>query len=386
MITFNPDTYFDPLSIALGGDYKKLQKFVDTYLAPFNELKIDGFKFNNDMLDDFTYEQVEHYVGIAPLAPIVDPDSNPIPFGRDGEVLGTGSVPRMKVTDNLNEKDIRALWKLARRMDVPDTLVKAKAGAKVGEALVHRTNSFINQISFQRDQMVSAAKIVYNSTNNPYGIALELSGRVPAANKKTISDATKKWWTDSTYATEGNAANPIKDLKDMVEAARQKGVVNCHFEVNNLYLDKILGHSAVVSELKAWFAYVGGVSSISTLAPFNRSRQIAALSDLVGKPIIERDHIAEVEYSASGKRATRQFETFEKNVVVLIPDGNIGEILTVEPIKLPGGTYADALGGKLLFTVENDTIHKVQNFLGEMTSIVAPNQPKRMWYLYPNAS
>lgn len=383
MITFNPNTYFDPLSIALGGDYKKLQKFVDTYLEPFNDLAIDGFKFNNDMLDDFTYEQVERYVGIAPLAPIVDPDSNPIPFGRDGEVIGTGSVPRMKVTDNLNEKDIRALWKLARRIDVPDSLVKAKAGAKVGEALVHRTNSFINQISFQRDQMVSTSKITYNATNNPYGISVELSGRVPAGNKTTLT-GDKRWWPDATYATEGTKSDPIGDMKKMAEEARRHGVINCHFEINNLYLDKILSHSKVVESLKGWFAYLGGVSSVQDLNPFNRNRQIAALSDLVGKPIIEKSRIAEVEYSANGKRATRQFETFEKDVVVLVPDGNIGEILTVEPVKLPGGTYADALGGKLLFTVENDTVKKVQNFLGEMTSVVAPNQPKRMWYLYPN--
>ena len=383
MITFNPNTYFDPLSIALGGDYKKLQKFVDTYLEPFNDLAIDGFKFNNDMLDDFTYEQVERYVGIAPLAPIVDPDSNPIPFGRDGEVIGTGSVPRMKVTDNLNEKDIRALWKLARRIDVPDSLVKAKAGAKVGEALVHRTNSFINQISFQRDQMVSTSKITYNATNNPYGISVELSGRVPAGNKTTLT-GDKRWWPDATYATEGTKSDPIGDMKKMAEEARRHGVINCHFEINNLYLDKILSHSKVVESLKGWFAYLGGVSSVQDLNPFNRNRQITALSDLVGKPIIEKSRIAEVEYYANGKRATRQFETFEKDVVVLVPDGNIGEILTVEPVKLPGGTYADALGGKLLFTVENDTVKKVQNFLGEMTSVVAPNQPKRMWYLYPN--
>lgn len=383
MITFNPNTYFDPLSIALGGDYKKLQKFVDTYLEPFNDLAIDGFKFNNDMLDDFTYEQVERYVGIAPLAPIVDPDSNPIPFGRDGEVIGTGSVPRMKVTDNLNEKDIRALWKLARRIDVPDSLVKAKAGAKVGEALVHRTNSFINQISFQRDQMVSTSKVTYNATNNPYGISVELSGRVPAGNKNTLT-GDKRWWPDATYATEGTKSDPIGDMKKMAEEARRHGVINCHFEVNNLFLDKILSHSRVVESLKGWFAYLGGVSSVQDLNPFNRNRQIAALSDLVGKPIIEKSRIAEVEYSANGKRATRQFETFEKDVVVLVPDGNIGEILTVEPVKLPGGTYADALGGKLLFTVENDTVKKVQNFLGEMTSVVALNQPKRMWYLYPN--
>ena len=383
MITFNPNTYFDPLSIALGGDYKKLQKFVDTYLEPFNDLAIDGFKFNNDMLDDFTYEQVERYVGIAPLAPIVDPDSNPIPFGRDGEVIGTGSVPRMKVTDNLNEKDIRALWKLARRIDVPDSLVKAKAGAKVGEALVHRTNSFINQISFQRDQMVSTSKVTYNATNNPYGISVELSGRVPAGNKNTLM-GDKRWWPDATYATEGAKSDPIGDMKKMAEEARRHGVINCHFEVNNLFLDKILSHSKVVDSLKGWFAYLGGVSSVQDLNPFNRNRQIAALSDLVGKPIIEKSRIAEVEYYANGKRATRQFETFEKDVVVLVPDGNIGEILTVEPVKLPGGTYADALGGKLLFTVENDTVKKVQNFLGEMTSVVALNQPKRMWYLYPN--
>jgi hypothetical protein len=71
---------------------------------------------------------------------------------------------------------------------------------------------------------------------------------------------------------------------------------------------------------------------------------------------------------------------------VLVPNGNIGETLTVLPIKLDGGTYGYFYGGKLLLTVDYDYVQKVQGFYTEMTSLVVPNLPQYMWYLTPYAT
>ena len=212
MDTFSKETYFDPLYYALGGNAAKLQPFVDSILADLNnDIQIDGFDWNPDLLDDFTYSQVEKYLGIAPMASVVDPDSPAIPFSKKGEVVGTGTIPRMKTVDYLNEAKIRALKKLIRRRDVTVETVRAAAGAAIGEVFVEQTKSFKNAITFQRDQMVSTGGIVYNSTNNPYGIALTLSARVPSGNTTTLQGESR-WWKAASYATEGGSSDPIADM------------------------------------------------------------------------------------------------------------------------------------------------------------------------------
>lgn len=381
MDTFNKETYFDPLYYALRGNAGRLQDFVDAILADYNTLQVEGFTWNNDLLDDFTYEQVERYYGIAPMATVVDPDSPAIPFAREGQALGTGKIPRMKTVDYLNEAKIRTLKKLIRRNDVSFDRIVDSAGAAIGGIIVDQTESFVNALSFQRDQMVSTGGITYNATNNPYGIALSLSARVPSANIKTLA-TTKRWWTAADYATEGVNADPVQDMKDMVEAARKKGVVACHFEINNVFLDAILGHSKVQTDILARLS-LSARYDVTSLAPFSRAEQVSALSALVGKPIVEKDHISSVEYVEGGVRKSREFNSFAADVVVLVPDGNIGEILTVEPLLLEGGRYAFAFNGKAAFTIQADYTKKCQSYSGELTSLCVPNKPKQMWYLKP---
>lgn len=377
-------TPFDVLSLALGGDMKKLPALVENYLAPFNDLSVDGFAFDPDLLEDFTYEQMEDYVGIQPLAAVVDPDSDPIPFADRGKALGTGKIPRMKVADYYNEAKLRTLYKLQRRVDISVGMLRNKAEVAVGELLVKRTSSFFNQLAFQRDQMVSTGKIVYNGTNNPYGIALELSGRIPAANIKIQSTSNKKWWTSTARSAEGANADPIQDMKDMVEAAKKVGCTACHFEINDVYLSAVLKHSKVIADLKERFA-IGTGTTVTTLKFFSDDELVNALAAIVGKPIVVRKRIASVEYTDdNGEIAERSFSTFNENVVALVPDGNFGRVLTVEPLLLNGGNYAYALDRKIAFTFENSYIKKSQSIVGEMTSLCVPSQPKWMWLYFPN--
>ena len=79
-------------------------------------------------------------------------------------------------------------------------------------------------------------------------------------------------------------------------------------------------------------------------------------------------------------------KAFEPDVVVLVPDGEIGRVLTVEPIALPGGTYGSFYDGRLLLTIGVDPVKKCQSFNTEMTSLVVPEVPQYMWYIYPNNS
>ena len=378
MDIFNPESHFDALYYALGGDMTRLQDFVDAILADYNTLEVDGFTFNEDLLDDFTFEQVEHYVGIAPLAAVVDPDSPAIPFGRQGQSLGTGKIPRMKTVEYLNEAKVRTLKKLIRRRDISASMVMDSAGASIGEIIANQVQSFTNALTYQRDQMVSKAGIVYNSTNNPYGINLELSARVPSANKYAVNSGNG-WFAATTYAAVASS-DPVQDMKDLVEVARKKGLTACHFEMNNLVIDRLLKHTQVIADIKERFS-LNATYTVSSLKPFTRNEQIAALEALVGKPIIERDHISAVEYSEGGILKERTFSSFSDENVVLVPDGNIGEILTVEPLLFEGGRYAYAFGRKAAFTIGTDYVKKCQSYGGEMTSVVAPDKPRLMFYL-----
>lgn len=378
MDIFSPEAHFDALYYALGGDFARLQPFVDAILADYNNLDIAGFTFNDDLLDDFTFEQVENYVGIAPLAAVVDPDSPAIPFGRKGQTLGTGKIPRMKTVEYLNEAKVRTLKKLIRRRDVGYAEIQASAGASIGEIIANQVASFGNALTYQRDQMVSTGGVIYNATNNPYGINLTLSARVPSANKKAVNSGNG-WFAATTYAAVASS-DPVQDMKDLVEVARQKGLTACHFEMNNLVIDRLLNHTQVIADLKERFS-LNATYTVSSLKPFTRAEQIAALEALVGKPIVEKDHISSVEYNDGGVLAERTFSSFSDANVVLVPDGNIGEILTVEPMLFEGGRYAFAFGRKAAFTIGTDYVKKCQSYSGEMTSVVAPDKPRLMFYL-----
>lgn len=378
MDIFSPEAHFDALYYALGGDFARLQPFVDAILADYNNLDIAGFTFNDDLLDDFTFEQVENYVGIAPLAAVVDPDSPAIPFGRKGQSLGTGKIPRMKTVEYLNEAKVRTLKKLIRRRDVGYAEIQASAGASIGEIIANQVASFGNALTYQRDQMVSTGGVIYNATNNPYGINLTLSARVPSANKKAVNSGNG-WFAATTYAAVASS-DPVQDMKDLVETARQKGLTACHFEMNNLVIDRLLNHTQVIADIKERFS-LNATYTVSSLKPFTRNEQIAALEALVGKPIVEKDHISSVEYNDGGVLAERTFSSFSDANVVLVPDGNIGEILTVEPMLFEGGRYAFAFGRKAAFTIGTDYVKKCQSYSGEMTSVVAPDKPRLMFYL-----
>ena len=382
-----PVQFYDLLSRALGGnDGRRLQGFLDNVVAKkYNELNIPGFKFAADMQLDFTYEQLQKEIGLNVMAQYLDLDSQPIPVGTEGAVISTGRIPRMKMVEYYNEDKYRKLLIAEQRFGASsDRVVNAAV-----EALFNTADTLVgghtNALTYQRHQIVSTGKFTLNSTNNPNGlVGLTFASHVPSANINTLAGA-KRWWTDSEYSVEGTAADPIADMIAMVEVARQKGVKG-HFEINASYLDKVLKHSKVVAAIGANLFPMAENASASA-AYLSRAKKIEVLAEIVGAPIDAIDAIVATEvYNKSTKALERKMiDAFEANVVVFVPDGNLGEILTVEPIAIDGGTYATFYGGRLLLTVDVDAKYKCQSFNTEMTSLVVPNKPQYMWYLKPNA-
>ena len=380
-----PVQFYDLLSRALGGnDGRRLQGFLDNVVAQkYNELNIPGFKFADEMQLDFTYEQLMKSAGINVMAQYLDLDSPATPIGTEGAVIATGRIPRMKMVEYYNEDKYRKLLIAEQRFGAGSDRVVTAAVDALFNTASNLVGGHTNSLTYQRHQVVSTGKFTLNSTNNPNGlVGLTFSSHVPTANINTLS-GTKRWWTDAAYATEGSAADPIADMIAMVEVAREKGIEG-HFEVNASFLDKVLKHSKVVAAIGANL-FPTAADSAAAAAYLSRARKIEVLADIVGARIDAIDaKVATEVYNKTNKVLERKMmDAFEANVLVFVPNGEIGEILTVEPIAIEGGTYATFYGGRLLMTVDVDAKYKCQSFNTEMTSLVVANRAHEMFYLKP---
>ena len=382
-----PVQFYDLLSRALGGsDSRRIQGFLDEVVAKkYNKLDVPGFKFAPEMQLDFTYEQIQKEIGLNVMASYVDLDSQPIPVGTEGFVLNTGRIPRMKMVEYYNEDKYRKMLIAEQRFGAQSKNVVNAAVKALFNTIDTLVGGHTNSLTYQRHQIVSNGKFVINSTNNPNGIVgLTFASHVPAENTTTLS-GTARWWTDSDKKTEGTAANPVEDMIAMVEVARQKGV-DGHFEVNAAYLDKVLKHSKVLAAIGTNL-FPMAENGAASAAYLSRAKKIEVLADIVGAPIVPIDaRVATEVYNKTKKALERKMmDAFEANVIVFVPNGDLGEILTVEPIAIEGGNYGTFYGGRLLLTVDVDAKYKCQSFNTEMTSLVVPNKPQYMWYLKPNA-
>ena len=382
-----PVQFYDLLSRALGGnDGRRLQGFLDNVVArKYNQLNIPGFKFAPEMQLDFTYEQIQKEIGLNVMASYVDLDSQPIPVGTEGAVISTGRIPRMKMVEYYNEDKYRKLLIAEQRFGAGSNQVVNSAVKALFNTIDTLVGGHTNALTYQRHQIVSTGKFTVNSTNNPNGIVgLTFASHVPAANINTLSGPAR-WWTNAEKTTEGTAADPIADLIAMVETARKKGVKG-HFEVNAAYLDAILKHSKVVAAIGANL-FPLATDKTAAAAYLSRARKLEVLAEIVGAPINAIDAIVATEvYNKTTKKLERtMIDAFEANVVVFVPDGDLGDFITVEPIAIEGGTYGTFYDGRLLLTVDVDAKYKCQSFNTEMTTLAVPNKPQYMWYLKPNA-
>lgn len=383
-----PEGFYDLLSKALGGnDNARLQGFLDDTIArKYNSLQLDGFSFRPEMQLEFTYEQIVKELRLNVMAQYVDLDSPAKPISTDGAATYTGSIPRMKAVEYWNEDKYRKLL-IAEKFDGGDA-ARAAAYRGLFNTIDTLVGQHTNALTYQRHQMVSKGELNIDATNNPLGIALpKISAHIPSANKIT-KKGTERWWTSvsaGVYSSEGATCDPIKDLRAIVDLARKKGVRG-HFEVETTYLDQVLGHSKVVAAIKDYFAVNGNTGvTVSNVYLFSRENRVNALAAAIGAPIKEIDSVVATEkYDTTSNSIVRsQFNAFDDNVLVFVPDGNIGEVLTVRPLQIAGGTYASFYGGRLLLTVGVDYVKKCQSFNTEMTSLVVPDKPQLMWYLHP---
>lgn len=377
---------------ALGGNSSKLlQGFIsETIEQKYNALDIPGFDWAEDMQLEFTYTQLQKDYGITPMANYYDLDSPAKPKKENQEVLSSGTVPRMKDVRYFNEDKIRKMIIKEQRFGANDERVIGSARKSLFGVIDALVGSHVNAMSYQRHQMVSAGELTLTADNNPFGInGVTFGSHVPSRNKKNLT-GNNRWWTSynsstGVYSSEGSSCNPIKDLQDMVTAAKEK-VASVHFEVSYAYMSQVLEHSKVKAALASkLFPLADPSVSAANVSVLGRDQKVTALGEIVGCPIKEISHISAVQKvnTTTNDLDEVTFPSFNGNVFVLVPDGKIGEFICVEPIALNGGEYASMFGGRLLITIGTDYVKKCQSYNSELTTLGLPSKVNYMWYLTP---
>ncbi len=381
--------YYDLLSRAGISGAKQLQGFIDNVvMEKYNELSIDGFAFAPEMQLEFTYEQIQKELGLNPMAAYVDLDSDTVPDGKQGATIHRGTIPRMKKVEFYNEDKYRKMLITEQRFGANSDRAMSAAVRDLFVTTDNLIGGHVNSLSYQRHQLVSTGKFTITQENNPNGSlhGVTFASHVPKANvKKLDASGGNAWW--NYMGAEGSYADPIKDMVEMYDTARRAGVRG-HFEVNYNFLTRILNHTKVLASIGINLLPAADSAAQSAYAgTLSRNRKKEVLAELVGAPIVEREHLVATQvYNKTTKAMENKVvDAFEEGVVVFVPDGNIGEIITVEPIAIAGGTYANFLGGRGLLTVGLDAVKKCQSFNTEMTSLLVPSMPQHMWYLYPES-
>ena len=368
-------------------DTKTLNAFLDTVLEKYNILDLAGFPMA-PLQSSFTFEQTIKALQPNIMASYVALQSDPIPIGTEGFSVNTGTIPRQKSMEVLDEIKTREIFMLANRKDITSDRLTDAAAYQLYVTLDMMFGGHYNSMTYQRHQIVSTGKFATTNANNPRGIQnFTFDAHVPSKNITSLS-STKQWWTDKgTYATEGTASDPIGDLEAMVDAADDAGIGAKHFEIDKVYAKHIVKHSKVVKAIAANI-YPMGDETMATAAAANLSfdRKIQVLGEIIGAPIKIQDHIATVQKWDNSAKALKNesMRSFASDVVVLVPDGNLGNTLPVEPLRLPGGIYGDRMNGALLLSIVYDYQRKIQTYNTELTALVVPDKTPYMFYLYPS--
>lgn len=362
------------------------------------DLNLDGFSWEPTSSLTFDYEQMIVSNRLKVMATYVDKDSEAIPFGTEGFNASRGVIPRQKARFIWDEDDYRKYLDAVRKLDFQNMTAKNYALDLLFNGLSDIKNAHELSMTYQRDQMVSNRELYLTADNNPRGIkGLHFYAMVPDDNVTTLT-STARWFTDPAHkdnAHEGNASDPVKNMRDIVRAMKRKGYTNIALEVDEQSWLEDMDHSK-------WRTAVGYlVRPDLVLAANNDANALIvgknvgddqlkdAFARIIGIPLANikfRQGLAAVEtLSGKGPDATlvrTSMRTFNANTYVFYPAGPLGTIKSVLPLVPDSSAmYATFFGGKGLIQYEYDAKAKTQDWWSELTALCVPNRPQEMYYL-----
>ena len=363
------------------------------------DANLTGFVYDTPQLD-FSFKVLQAEAKIDVMASYVDLNSPAVPSGHKVEMTSIeGSVPRMKYAVVQGENDYRKqlialneVQSVARFNNTSETVaVKNFLSRRLFFNLDEIITSFKESLNYQVGQMTSKGALTIDDKSNPRGsIRTTFKAQVPETNF-----ITKKWFTK---AAEGSLtpvadADPITDLRDFIRELRWKanGYQNVTVQMSERYIYKLLSHPAVLKAVGYASTGLGlryTKQNDDNALAVARGMALEALKEVFTR-LIECDELitsktqcgVEKLNTTSRKYERTLMDAFADETIVIRPQGNIGVIKNVVPLRPDGQAIVGSIfGGKgiIEYTYNRDT--REQRWQGEMTALAVLTRPQDMYY------
>lgn len=355
-----------------------------------------GFPLNPNIAVNPTYAQIEAKVRPYTMAARVDIDSDGPSKSLDSLAVKVGEIPVWKHEVYLDRKIQREKMQMAQIITQAGGNVPQEITDTMMELFFNSVDSLLggnyNTMRFLRNQVVSNKCMVSIDTqNNPFGLPITIDFGVPTQNiteskwySKSKSTSTVKQETKVTNGT----INPLRVAKDIKVNAirRDHAPVEMHWECSyETMLDMlelpvfrelyVIAHRPDITDAANRTAF-GGTISDDVIWEYIQS--------CIGK-IVVIDDLASVETidTATHKPKVYDVESFKNGVLVLVPDGELGDTQFGRPfvIDTPGARNVFYDGGRtLLRTIFQDENmnYKVKS---EFQGLPVPSKTRWMYYL-----
>lgn len=286
-----------------------------------------------------SYETVIGRTRIEAAASVVAHQSSAPLRSRDKLEKLTGEVAAIKEKFQMTESDYRDYLTL-QSLNV-DEQTKKKALLDLMFSDVKRVgDASMKRIDMMVLQAISTGKISMTATNNPDGIVTgDIDLLMPADNFKKV---TEKWSIPAS-------AKPITDIKNIVEAAEDKGRSFAKMLMTRTTFWKLQKCDETLSMMAGYFRMgtnqkrVGTIDEINEMLSSNGFPTIELVNESIG---VESDGIISVQ------------KPFKDTSVSFIPAGKLGVINNAIPIEqmkpVNGISYATYNNGLISKWSETD--------------------------------
>lgn len=360
---------------------------------------LTGFVYDTPQID-FNYKVLQTEAKVDVMASYMDLNSPAVPSGHKVEITSAeGTMYRMKKAVVQGENDYRKqlialqeVQSVARFNNTSETVaVKNFLSRRLFFNLDEIVTSFKESLNYQVGQMTSTGQLTIDDHSNPRGsIRTTVKSRVPAENF-----ITKKWFTKAADGSLTPVADsdPVTDLRDFNRELRWKanGYQNIVVQMSERYIYKLLSHPAV---LKAVGYASTGLGLRYTKANDDNAVAVARGMALdaqkeVFKRLIECDELitsktqcgVEKLNTTSRKYERTLMDAFADETVVIRPQGNIGVIKNVVPLRPDGQAIVGSIfGGKGIIEYMYNCDTREQRWQGEMTALAVLTRPQDMYY------
>ncbi len=370
-------------ALSVVGGFGSIREFFETGFADqYGGVKWRSLYTEATPTIEETYTQLSSKKGIPIMASYVAFDAEAPKLVGDKIQLNTGSMPRMKLSFDFNEKSLRDSLKIVKYYNgTPNYNGIYNAFLKNSVDLLSGLHAQINYTGFQIE---STGQYISTEENNGGGlIGLQFDFGIPEENKKGAGgygkQGKKKAWSDSS-------AYPIGDILDMIQYATDNFIPVGVIRMNKQTWNTLRNHTTTITQI-AINSTSGLVQTDNIDKLYYSEKSVKSyLEDVFNLPIEVVDELSVVRaYNPKTRKLEKlPIRSFADNTVLLRPAGTIGELQSSLP-TLDFATNSNPAytteGGLFAIYEEVYSKRKAMEITAEFTGIPVLNYPEYMLYL-----